>query len=250
MAGERGSRTVGVALTSEIIPAERAGAELLDAMYALYSEHYAAVTFERFADDLADKGHVLIVRDAEGRMRGFSTLAVTETDCRGVPLRAIFSGDTIMHRDYWGHQSLAFGWIKFAGSVKAQAPGVPLYWFLITKGHRTYRYLSAFSINFYPRWDRPTPGHELEIMHILAKRRFESAFDERRGLIHHPVSRGHLRPELASVGELERRRDDVRFFLERNPDFAQGDELVCLTELSIDNLKPIARRLFAKGLAD
>jgi hypothetical protein len=247
MLGERGSRTTGAALTSEVIPAERARADLIDAMYALYREHYAAVSLERFADDLSDKAHVLIVRDAEGEMRGFSTLAVTKADCRGTALRAIFSGDTIMHRDYWGHQALAFGWIRFAGSVKAQEPGLPLYWFLITKGHRTYRYLSAFSISFYPRWDCPTPGRELDIMRILAKRRFGSAFDEARGLIHYPVSRGHLRPELASVGESERRRDDVRFFLERNPDYAQGDELVCLTELSVDNLKPIARRQFAKG---
>jgi hypothetical protein len=250
MSGERGSRTSGTELTSEIIPAERARADLIDAMYALYREHYAAVTLERFADDLADKAHVLIVRDAGGEMRGFSTLAVTKADCRGTPLRAIFSGDTIMHRDYWGHQSLAFAWIRFAGSVKAQAPGLPLYWFLITKGHRTYRYLSAFSVDFYPRWDRPTPDPELEIMRMLAKQRFGRAFDEARGVIHYPVSRGHLRAELASVGELERRRDDVRFFLERNPDYAQGDELVCLTELSAENLKPIARRLFAKGLGD
>jgi hypothetical protein len=217
-------------------------------MYALYREHYAAVTLEHFADDLADKAHVLIVRDGEGEMRGFSTLAVTKAACRGTALRAIFSGDTIMHRDYWGHQSLAFAWIRFAGSVKAQEPGLPLYWFLITKGHRTYRYLSAFSIDFYPRWDRPTPGRELEIMRLLARPRFGSAFDAARGIIRYPASRGHLRPELASVGELERKRDDVSFFLARNPDYAQGDELVCLTELCVDNLKPIARRLFAKGL--
>ena len=234
-------------LTAEILRAEEARPHLIEGLYALYRAHYAAVTPERFAEDLADKTHVLVVRDGEREIRGFTTLAVTKSDFEGGPLRAIFSGDTVMHRDYWGHQTLAFGWIRFAGRIKAKQPELPLYWFLISKGHRTYRYLSAFSVDFFPRWSQATPARELAIMRRLARRRFGDAFDEARGLVHYEVSRGHLRPELAAVSELEGRRDDVRFFLERNPNYAQGDELVCLTELCLDNLKPIARRLFAQG---
>jgi hypothetical protein len=235
---------MGAALAAEIIDAERARAELLDAMYTLYREHYAAVTPERFADDLTDKTYVLVVRDAEARLRGFSTLAVAKASLEATQLRAIFSGDTIMHRDYWGHQALAFSWIRFAGSIKAQEPGLPLYWFLITKGHRTYRYLSAFSISFFPHWQQATPRRERKVMRLLARQRFGGAFDEARGIIHYPFSRGHLRPEFACVSDVERRRDDVSFFLKSNPGYAAGDELVCLTELAADNLKPIARRLF------
>lgn len=39
----------------------------------------------------------------------------------------------------------------------------------------------------------------------------------------------------------------VRFFFDRNPGFEAGDELVCLTEITEDNLKSLARREFAKG---
>ena len=39
----------------------------------------------------------------------------------------------------------------------AQLPEQPLYWFLIVKGHRTYRYLSAFSVDFHPHWRTPMP---------------------------------------------------------------------------------------------
>ena len=44
-------------------------------------------------------------------------------------------------------------------------------------------------------------------------------------------------------------RPETAFFLASNPGYVHGDELVCLTELSTENLRPIARRVFQKGLA-
>jgi hypothetical protein len=218
-------------------------------MYGLYRDHYEATTSDIFLRDFAEKDFVLIVRDGGGAIRGFTTLAVLEASAAGSKIRAIFSGDTIMHRDYWGRQDLAFNWIRFAGRIKSERPDVPLYWFLIVKGHRTYRYLSAFSTNFFPHWQRQTPDHEQAMIAHLARQRFGRHFDETRGIIHFPASRGHLRAELAAVSAVEAQRPDVRFFLERNPGYASGDELVCLTELAPNNLKPIARRLFMQGLA-
>jgi hypothetical protein len=163
-------------------------------------------------------------------------------------VRAIYSGDTIIERSHWGTQALAFTWLRFAGTIKAQAPDRPLYWFLIVKGHRTYRYLSAFSIDFYPHWQRPTPPLARAIMQQLARQRFDAAYDSERGIVSFAQSRGHLRSIWAAVEPEEAARPDVAFFLRSNPGYTHGDELVCLTELSCSNLRPLARRVFAQGL--
>ena len=65
-----------------------------------------------------------------------------------------------------------------------------------------------------------------------------------------PASRGHLRKEFAEVDATDRERPEVAFFLHANPGYVRGDELVCLTELSSANLKPLSRRIFEKGLRD
>jgi hypothetical protein len=52
----------------------------------------------------------------------------------------------------------------------------------------------------------------------------------------------------AAVEPEETSRPDVAFFLRSNPGYTQGDELVCLTELSCSNLRPLARRVFEQGL--
>ncbi len=86
-------------------------------------------------------------------------------------------------------------------------------------------------------------------METLAQQRFGDAFNARRGVVSFSQSRGHLKPALANIAEDEAARPDVAFFLRRNPGYRQGDELVCMTELSLDNLRPLARRGFAQGLS-
>jgi hypothetical protein len=56
---------------------------------------------------------------------------------------------------------------------------------------------------------------------------------------------GHLAAEWAQISEREASREDVQFFLSRNPGYAQGEELACLCELGPANLRPLARRIFA-----
>jgi hypothetical protein len=217
-------------------------------MYELYATYYDATSPSLFEKDLGDKDWVVVLRDESGMLAGFSSLAVVDASVDGRCLRAIYSGDTIIGRTHWGSQALAFTWLRFAGTIKAQAPDQPLYWFLIVKGHRTYRYLSAFSIDFYPHWQTPTPQSASAIMRQLARLRFDEAYDSERGIVSFTHSRGHLRPKWAAVEPEEAARPDVAFFLRSNPGYTQGDELVCLTELSCSNLRPLARRVFEQGL--
>ena len=218
------------------------------AMFQLYGHYYGGTSEAVFYSDLADKDYALLLRDGEELVRGFSTLAVIDDDTPQM-MRALFSGDTIVDRAFWGQQRLAFNWIRFAGQLKAQQPELPLYWFLIVKGHRTYRYLSTFSIDYYPHHANPTPAAAKNLMTRLARARFGEHFDAGSGLVKLPSSRGHLQPEWAKVPPQDAHKPEVRYFLERNPNYVCGDELVCLTELTPSNLKPLAKRIFLQGMA-
>jgi hypothetical protein len=216
-------------------------------MFALYDQYYDATSRTLFEADLLNKDHVVTLREPSGALAGFSTLAVLEAEIGGRLVRAIYSGDTIIDHAHWGTQALAFTWIRFAGTIKARTPALPLYWFLIVKGHRTYRYLSAFSVDFHPHWQRPMPASARDVMNALALARFGGAYDAARGVVSFPRSRGHLKPEWAVIEPGEEARRDVAFFLRCNPGYVNGDELVCLTELASDNLRPLARRVFEQG---
>jgi hypothetical protein len=230
-------------LHSQLLRADALDAATRAELFALYRRHFDAADAQRFAADLADKQQVLTIRDASGRLHGFSTLAQYTRHFDGAPLRVLFSGDTVMDEASWGQQTLAFAWIRLAGQIQAEDSS-PLYWLLICKGHRTYRYLPAFSLDYDPSPDRATATQRRRLMDFLASDRFGAAYDAARGVVSYAESHGHLRADLAEVPAIHAHLPEVAFFLAQNPGYRRGDELVCLCPITADALRPLARRAF------
>lgn len=216
------------------------------AMVDLYLRYYDGSDEARFQSDLDGKSEVLLLRFGR-KLIGFSTQEVFCRRWRERDIQVIFSGDTVVERAHWGQQLLAFTWLEHAGRIKKQRPGVPLYWFLIVKGHRTFRYLPVFARHFHPHWSKCSPSLGA-LADSLARERFGGTYDRERGIVAFPESRGHLKPAFAHPTQEEQSKQAVRFFLERNPGYGKGHELVCLCELAENNLKPMARRIFRRGL--
>lgn len=236
-------------MINSLHPVAALSAGAREEMWHLYSRFYAGTSRSRFHADLEAKDMALVLRDAREQLQGFTTLAVSTTEFEGRRVRVLFSGDTIVERAYWGSQALAFNWLRLAGALKRREPDVELYWFLIVKGQRTYRYLPTFAKQFVPDWRDSSPSQNLSrLLDVLARERFGEAWDPATGVIRFGESHGHLAPEWATVSEREAGREDVRFFLRRNPGYGQGDELACLCELTAANLRPLARRIFEDGV--
>jgi hypothetical protein len=215
--------------------------------FRLYELYYAGTCFDLFRRDLAEKTYVIELR-SEGILRGFSTAQLIPFNFDGAPNRAIFSGDTIIDSAFWGEQALVDAFCNLAGQIKARRPTSPLYWFLICKGYRTYRYLSVFAKDYFPHPTQPTPDSIRLRLEYLARGKFQDAYSAATGLIRFSQSKGHLREQWAQVAGHLCEHTVVKFFLERNPDYHAGDELACLTELKVDNLRSFAKRAFIAGL--
>jgi hypothetical protein len=211
-------------------------------MASLYLASYDGSSEELFLADLAKKDEVLLVRD-EGRVVGFTTLLVFEREWRCTPVRVVYSGDTVVDRAHWGQQALAFDWISRMGVLKREHPDVPMYWLLLVKGHRTFRYLPLFTNSFHPHWNRDRSDLK-SLADALALEMFPEDYNPMTGVVEFRRSRGHLKPDIAAPTPRDLDRDDVRFFVERNPGFRHGHELVCLCEVELHNLKPLTLKLF------
>jgi hypothetical protein len=234
------------ALTARVRRRDELEAADVRRMYALYDAYYAETSAMQFESDLAAKDYVIEL-SSEGELRGFSTLTLMAFRAGGAARRAVYSGDTIIDHRYWGEQSLAVAFCRLAGAVKASDPGIPLYWFLISKGHRTFRYLGAFSREYYPHPSRPTPPLAAQCLDALARTRFGEAWKPALGIVRFERAPGRLRAPWTEPRPSLAARAEVRFFLARNPGHARGDELCCLTELDAPNLRSTARRAFLEG---
>ncbi|HLG56381.1 MAG TPA: hypothetical protein VI485_13680 [Vicinamibacterales bacterium] len=214
-------------------------------MASLYLASYDASSEALFLHDLDNKDEALLLY-AGSELVGFTTLLVFEREWGGQPIRLVYSGDTVVDRPHWGQRALAFAWIARMGALKRASVNVPLYWFLLVKGHRTFRFLPVFGKSFYPHWS--VDRSDLKpLADELATDMFHDDYNPRTGVVEFNRSQGQLKPCLALPSPEELDREGVRFFLERNPGFRRGHELVCVCEIEEHNMKPMTLRLFRKA---
>lgn len=214
-----------------------------DEMFFLLSRHFEGVARDQFERDLAEKNWVVEIR-SEGQLLGFSTLLAEEVEFEGRLLKSISSGDTIMSPEAWGTPILARRWIAAVNWLRASSPSLPCYWLLLTSGFRTYRFLPLFWKEFYPRHEAPTPAYHQRLLDQLAIHRYGKRYDTMRGIVRFDCPQ-KLRGSLGLLPSGRTGNSHVAFFLARNPGFADGDELVCLTEINSGNLTAAGQRMIA-----
>ncbi len=222
---------------ADISPSQR------DEMFALMTSYYEGIERATFEADLDEKEWVIQILDEDtNRLKGFSTQMLLKVDVSGRSVHALFSGDTIVDRDVRGERTLlqVSGW--FVRSLMTNYPGLDLYWFLISKGYKTYRFLPLFFREFYPRYDMPTPARFTAIIDALAGAKFAFAYERETALVRAGPHSCRLRPGAADITPDRLLDPHIRYFAERNPRHALGDELCCIAPLTPDNFTAAAHR--------
>lgn len=202
-------------------------------LYELFTKYYSSTDEDTFEQDLNEKKWVLLMKDKEGRIQGFTTMMLYDFVFHGRRIRAVFSGNTIIEQAFWGSGVLSKTWSHFMAYLKLSEPDVPLYWYLISSGYRTYLFLPLFYKEFYPRYDKPTPLFEAQLIDALGRMKFPDEYSN--GLVYPSVPRECLQESIASPSGSKLKNPHVTFFLKQNPGYRLGDELVCLTEFSFEN---------------
>jgi hypothetical protein len=232
-------------LSGAILLCANLSADDKDTMFALMASYYQT-SRTIFDADLSEKEHVILLRDAtDGQICGFSTMCSLHF---GETI-ALFSGDTIVHEDYRNEMLLPRLWAQLAfgtaDSIKTQDPHKKVYWFLISSGYKTYRYLPLFFREFYPRYNCPTPTSIQALMDSLASRRYPEEYQPKRGIVRlkNPTP---LREGVAEIQSRHLTNPHIAFFARINPNHHEGDELVCLTEIERRNLTSAGQRMVGR----
>jgi len=213
-------------------------------MYELLAAYFQQADFAQFEGDLAEKEWVVLLTDAAlGQIQGFSTLMQLSDTVDGQAIVAFYSGDTIIQRDYWGQTELPRIWGRHVFQL-AEAMTERAFWFLISSGYKTYRFLPVFFRHFYPSYRQPTPLPIKQILDRLGQRKFPGQYDPGSGLIRF-AQPSPLRAGVAEITPARLKNRHIAFFVAANPGHVQGDQLACLVELNRANLTPAGLRMLA-----
>lgn len=207
----------------------------ISAMYLLMDEFYDNTDEAVFRRDFFDKDYCLALYLEDGSLVGFTTQKVLELDVEGKKVNGMFSGDTIIHKDYWGDIELFKVWARFWFDFAEKYE--EFYWFLICKGYKTYRIMPLFWKEFYPNYRMETPEYEQKIINAYASYLYPDEYNPKTGVIEYKSVKDKLKNGVANVGEREMKNKDIAFFCKANPNYADGNDIACIAKIDKKILK-------------
>lgn len=223
--------------------------ETMERMFELMRQNYDFVAHETFLTDLNQKQYVGVLYDTSKVLQGFTTYSINPQNCGTSDYNILFSGDTIVSPEHWGTQELVRGFCHSVGQFIASDTSKKWYWYLLSKGHRTYMYLPLFFENYYPSVNSaPNEAILRDIVNAVSKKMYPKYWLPDLGILRFDSHLGQLNPHLAESTFQKAKKPHIAFFLQRNPKFYEGEELVCLTELSPENAKRMAKEYILKGM--
>ncbi|MBG09466.1 MAG: hypothetical protein CME68_11960 [Halobacteriovoraceae bacterium] len=200
-------------------------------MFSIYEKYYENASREKFEKDLLHKDKVILLRSQfNNEIQGFSTLKhINLVLSSGKKVRGIFSGDTIIEKEFWGDKALNLAFSLYLLKEKYKKPFQPLYWFLISKGFKTYLLLANNFPEYYPSPEVKTPKEMEEIMDEFSMQNYPNAYNFETKTLCFGNHYDSLKKDVAPIDELLLNRySKIKFFLEKNPNWEKGEELVCL----------------------
>jgi len=162
----------------------------------------------------------------------------------------LYSGDTIISPEHWGTSVLTMAFLKQMLLLKIKYFNRPVWWFLISKGYKTYLLLANNFINYYPRFDKETPNTYEALLQGLSERIYPGKFNKQTGVIEFlDGEHEKLKSTIAPItSELELKYPKIAFFKKQNSNWERGDELACIgkVDLKLGLLHPL--KLLRKNL--
>jgi len=205
-------------------------------MFNLMTQVYNGEKWDKFLSDMNEKNYALILYDENSNIAGFTTIQVFEFEGRII----IYSGDTVIEENSRGDIELMRAWWRFSYKIQQEFPNIKVLWLLISKGWRTYKFFPTFLKEIYPTYRYETPVKIQQFIDRLSIYKFGDCY--KNGLVI-PKEPDMLKYGQNDVPDKRLEDKDVKFFLDKNPEFYKGNELVCLAQLSVSNLTKAGLRL-------
>jgi hypothetical protein len=232
-AAETASESAPERLTASIVSVADLRAEDKARMFALMQKYYDAVTEATFQADLARKDAVILLRD-RGAIHGFSTLVSLRAPLGRKTVYGVFSGDTVIEKQYWGRRALPKAFLRYLFREKLKRPFSPLYWLLISKGYKTYLMMANNFAEHFPRHEMNMPPDRKAIRDGFYLKLFPESYDPATGLIRFPAEACRLKSGVAEISnELTASNPRIAFFEKANPEWRDGVELACLARMTL-----------------
>ncbi len=219
-------------------------------MYSILENYYQDVNWSEFQHDLSEKTHVILLENPETGICGFSTILCKEIVVDGKSVTAVFSGDTILEKRFWGSPALGIQFLVYLWRLRLRNPFKPVYWLLISKGYKTYLLMANNFAWYFPHIKRETPEFEKNLMLKFYSSKFGKNYDHQTGIINFgSKATAKLKSNVAPISkELSGQVPKIGFFEAKNPHWQEGNELACVARMTfLMPVQYVLKKIFSRN---
>ena len=227
-------RTATTGVIIESLPSAALTPTIRDEIWQLTQIFYDADR-DYVEEKLRARQRTVLLRSCVDRsLVGMASVEVLHDSFEGKPLLAIHTSHVMLLPQYRGQNLLQRLGFRTFIATRLRYPLRPIYWFFDSFSYKSYLLLPRNFYHYWPRFDRTTPKRELDLMHQLAVRAYESDWVPEQGIVKRS-GRKRLKRDTAALGTRDITTPELDFFVRRNPGHAEGDMLVCLCPLTLRN---------------
>ena len=205
-----------------------------DRMFFLMEKSYDNLDKNIFLLELEDKDITFLLLDKKENIVGFTSVKLFSKKIEGEDIIGVFSGDTVVLERYRGGLELSYAWLNYA--LNLNDGNKLIFWFMLSKGYKTYRLLPRFFKEFYPHYKIDTPKKIKIIIDNFSFDLFGDRYDSASN-IYKPARNYNVKLGKKEINDNLLKDKYIKFFAEKNKNFWMGEELVSYCELSKKNLK-------------
>ena len=184
---------------------------------------------------------VALARTRSGVLVGIAAIDVYRADFRSETSTIIFTSSVVIDEPYRRHNVIQRIGLRFYLRARLNHAFRPIYWFFDTFSYKSYGLLPRNFVEYWPRYDRPTPERQAALIDHLAQNLYGAAWRPGQGIVERSGQK-KLKPATAVVDAKLLADPHVRFFVTANPGHQEGDMLVCLCPLTLKNWLYAANR--------
>ena len=218
-------------------------------MHQVFLKYYNNTHLNTFLDDISKKQYILLMKDPiNKRIVGFSTIALLDLQYKGRNVKGIFSGDTILEKEYWGSRRWQLTWGLFCIKLRLKNYRTPFFWLLISKGYKTYMLLANNFVDYYPRIDKQ--DKELaDVVDSYCEQLYPQNYIKEQRILDFGNEYQNLQSHVAEISDnLRESQPKIRFFEESNPNWRLGTELPCVGKIEVSLLWKFLGKLIRERL--
>lgn len=232
MSGQDGVQTI-------VRPAAALGEEDWQELWELSRRFFDAERW--YAESELFRRELIATFRVKDQLVGMACIDILPVTFRGRSIAVILTTHVLLRKEWRGRNLLQrLGWRTWL-RTKLRYPFRPIYWFFDTYGYKSYLLLPRNFVTYWPRRDAPTPESEHALIDQLAKQNYGGRWRPDLGLVLRS-GRKRLLETTAPLTQAELADADIRFFAEANPGHAEGDMLVCLCPLTLQNWISVGRK--------